>query len=72
MNRQNPPKTLCISDLDGTLLNKNAELSEYTADALNDLIAKGLRFSVATARTAAKRTISATDAIFFIVNLLSS
>ncbi|MGI6743644.1 MAG: Cof-type HAD-IIB family hydrolase [Eubacteriales bacterium] len=53
MKRQTPPKTLCISDLDGTLLNKNSELSEYTAAALNDLIAKGLHFSVATARTAA-------------------
>ena len=47
------PKTLYISDLDGTLLNKNAELSEYTAGALNRMIADGLHFSVATARTAA-------------------
>ncbi len=45
-------KTLYISDLDGTLLNKNAELSEYTIDALNSLIDKGIHFSVATARTA--------------------
>jgi hydroxymethylpyrimidine pyrophosphatase-like HAD family hydrolase len=47
------PKTLYISDLDGTLLNRNAELSEYTASALNNLIDKGVHFSVATARTAA-------------------
>ena len=46
-------KTLYISDLDGTLLNRNAELSEYTVNALNTLIAKGIYFSVATARTAA-------------------
>ncbi|MDD4773268.1 MAG: Cof-type HAD-IIB family hydrolase [Eubacteriales bacterium] len=45
--------TLYISDLDGTLLNRNAELSEYTVNALNTLIAKGMRFSAATARTAA-------------------
>ncbi len=46
-------KTLYISDLDGTLLNRNAELSEYTVNILNNLIAKGVYFSVATARTAA-------------------
>ena len=46
-------KTLYISDLDGTLLNRNAELSEYTINSLNKLIAKGIYFSAATARTAA-------------------
>ena len=46
-------KTLYISDLDGTLLNYNAELSQYTKDTLNRMIADGLSFSVATARTAA-------------------
>lgn len=45
-------KTLYISDLDGTLLDGNAELSEYTINALNELIAQGVYFSVATARTA--------------------
>ena len=44
-------KTLYISDLDGTLLNKNAEISDYTAEKLNVLIGQGLNFSVATART---------------------
>ena len=47
------PKTLYISDLDGTLLNRNAELSEYTTNTLNRLIVNGVYFSVATARTAA-------------------
>ena len=46
-------KTLYISDLDGTLLNQNAEISEYTAEALNKLIKSGMHFSVATARTSA-------------------
>ena len=46
-------KTLYISDLDGTLLNENADLSEHTISVLNNLIAKGMNFSVATARTAA-------------------
>jgi Cof subfamily protein (haloacid dehalogenase superfamily) len=51
------PKTLYISDLDGTLLNKNAELSPYTKDALNRMIADGVHFSAATARTAASAFI---------------
>ncbi len=45
--------TLYISDLDGTLLNSDKELSEYTKETLNALIANGVNFSVATARTAA-------------------
>lgn len=46
-------KVLYISDLDGTLLNRDAELSEYTTRHLNRLIENGVNFSVATARTAA-------------------
>ena len=42
---------LFISDLDGTLLNSKAEISEYTEKILNDLIENGLHFTVATART---------------------
>ncbi len=45
-------KTLYVSDLDGTLLNKNAELSQYTIETINELIKKGLYFTVATARSA--------------------
>ncbi|MBQ2677207.1 MAG: HAD-IIB family hydrolase [Clostridia bacterium] len=44
-------KTLYISDLDGTLLNQNAKVSEFTAHTLNELIAKGMLFSVASARS---------------------
>ena len=44
-------KTLYITDLDGTLLGDNARLSAYTRDTLNSLIAKGLLFSFATARS---------------------
>ena len=43
--------SLYISDLDGTLLNQFAELSEYTKKTLNSMIAKGLNFSIATARS---------------------
>lgn len=44
-------KTLYISDLDGTLLNSSAELSDHTVDALNRFIKAGFFFSVATARS---------------------
>jgi hypothetical protein len=44
---------LFISDLDGTLLNRNAELSEETVIILNELIKKGLNFTAATARSPA-------------------
>lgn len=46
-------KTLFISDLDGTLLNNNAEITEFTKKTLNEVMKKGVNFSVATARTAA-------------------
>lgn len=46
-------KTLYISDLDGTLLNKNAALSPDSIQMLNELIDQGMDFSIATARTAA-------------------
>ena len=46
-------KTLYVTDLDGTLLNSNREVPKYTEDMLNDLIAKGVYFTVATARTPA-------------------
>lgn len=45
-------KTLYITDLDGTLLNGDKETSPYTRDTLNRMIAGGLHFSAATARTA--------------------
>lgn len=46
-------KTLYLSDLDGTLLNSAARLSDNSAEMLNSLIEAGMLFSVATARTAA-------------------
>ena len=52
-NKMKMGKTLYLSDLDGTLLNKDAELSQFATDTLNRMIAEGLCFSVATARTAA-------------------
>lgn len=44
-------RTLYISDLDGTLLNGQAELSEYTAASLTRLIQSGAAVTFATART---------------------
>lgn len=43
--------TLYVSDLDGTLLNGRAELSAVSRNMLNDMIADGLSFTVATARS---------------------
>lgn len=44
--------TLYVSDLDSTLLNSGAKLSDFTRHTLNDLVDKGLMFSYATARSA--------------------
>ena len=44
---------LYISDLDGTLLNGNVEISKRSVRIINSLTKKGLLFSIATARTAA-------------------
>jgi 5-amino-6-(5-phospho-D-ribitylamino)uracil phosphatase len=46
-------KTLFISDLDGTLLQPNVELSRRTIDILKECIGQGMLFSVATARSIA-------------------
>lgn len=46
-------KTLYVSDMDGTLLNSNTELSAASIEALNRAIASGALFTVATARTPA-------------------
>ena len=44
-------KTLYLSDMDGTLLDSKARLTDKTADILNHLTDKGMMFTVATART---------------------
>lgn len=46
-------KVLFVSDLDGTLMQPDATLSEQTVDILNRNIAKGKLFTIATARTPA-------------------
>jgi Cof subfamily protein (haloacid dehalogenase superfamily) len=49
---------LVVSDLDGTLLRPDGTISAASIDILNGLVAKGLRFTVATARSPS-RTLSA-------------
>ncbi|MCL1951239.1 MAG: GNAT family N-acetyltransferase [Oscillospiraceae bacterium] len=43
--------TLCISDLDGTLLTPQAALSPFAIESLRKLMQHGLCFTIATART---------------------
>jgi len=42
---------LFISDLDGTLFNSNAEITDNTAEIINSLIERGMNFTFATARS---------------------
>ncbi len=56
-------KTLYVTDLDGTLLDKNEQISDFTISAINTLVENGLLFSFATARsyvTAGKLTAQLT------------
>lgn len=44
-------KTLFLTDLDGTFLNSNAEISERSAEIIDYITKQGVLFTVATART---------------------
>lgn len=44
-------KTLFLTDLDGTFLNSKAEVTEKSASIINELIQKGVLFTLSTART---------------------
>ena len=44
-------KTLYVSDLDATLLDRRSMVSGYTKSALNKLISRGIHFTIATGRT---------------------
>jgi Cof subfamily protein (haloacid dehalogenase superfamily) len=44
--------TLYVSDLDGTLLNRQARLSSFSRQHLTYMLSEGMRFTVATARSA--------------------
>ncbi len=49
-------KALYISDMDGTLLQSDGTLSNYTKEKLNEFYQKGIPFSVATARSMVSAT----------------
>ncbi len=49
----NSKRILYVSDLDGTLLNADSQISPFTATALNRLLSRDVLFSIATARTPA-------------------
>ena len=44
-------KTLYVSDLDGTLLRSDVKISEYTKQVINEMAARDMLFSYATARS---------------------
>ncbi len=44
-------RTLYVTDLDGTLLRNDQRVSAYSCSVINDLVARGLIFSYATARS---------------------
>ncbi len=49
--------TLYVSDLDGTLLNTNDEISSYSVRTINQLIEKGMLFTYATARSLSSASV---------------
>ena len=51
MNKYDITKTLFVSDLDGTLLKSDGTMAEETVAAINEMTARGLKFSFATARS---------------------
>jgi len=44
-------KTLYVTDLDGTLLNREDSISPFSIKTVNDLVEKGMLFTYATARS---------------------
>lgn len=52
-------KTLYVTDLDGTLLNTQDRVSEYSSRIINDLVERGMLFTYATARSLSSASIVA-------------
>lgn len=44
-------KTLYVTDLDGTLLNRNTSINQLSIHIINELVEKGMMFTYATARS---------------------
>lgn len=51
--------TLYVTDLDGTLLNSNDRISQYSVQTINGLVAKGMQFTYATARSLVSASVVA-------------
>ncbi|MDE5937529.1 MAG: HAD family hydrolase [Lachnospiraceae bacterium] len=52
-------RTLYVTDLDGTLLNSNDQISQYSIETINGLVAKGMQFTYATARSLVSASVVA-------------
>ncbi|MCM1423265.1 MAG: HAD family hydrolase [bacterium] len=52
-------KTLYVTDLDGTLLNSNDRISQYSVRTINGLVAGGMQFTYATARSLVSASVVA-------------
>lgn len=53
------PKILYVTDLDGTLLNKQSRINEESIQIINDLIRQGMLFTYATARSLVSASVVA-------------
>lgn len=51
--------TLYVTDLDGTLLNSSDKISQYSIQTINGLVAKGMQFTYATARSLVSASVVA-------------
>lgn len=52
-------RTLYVTDLDGTLLNSSDQISQYSIQTINGLVAKGMQFTYATARSLVSASVVA-------------
>lgn len=52
-------KTLYVTDLDGTLLNANSRIAQYSLDIINSLVEQGMLFTYATARSIVSASVVA-------------
>lgn len=51
--------TLYVTDLDGTLLNSSDQISQYSMETVNGLVARGMQFTYATARSLVSASVVA-------------
>ena len=51
MNKPQEERTLYVTDLDGTLLNRQDRISAFSIRVINELVEKGMLFTYATARS---------------------